>query len=397
MRVLAWLGVICLSAMGEAPTTAVVTGNTSFAFDLYHRLRIEPGNLFVSPYSLSTALALTYAGARGDTATQMADVLGFPADPAPVAAAVGDLQRQLGQTADAQGVQLSVANALWAQQDKTFLPAFLGAAQNAFEANVAQVDFMAEAETARNQINQWVAQQTQDKIQEILPSGSVDALTRLVLANAIYFKGAWTKPFDPGDTATKPFYPSAATEVAAPLMHKLDSVPYMETNTFQAVELPYTRGGFSMVILLPRDVDGTEALEEELSPELLSAVLAQMQAQDVDVFLPRFTLQSGFRLNDTLAEMGMPDAFTPGQADFSGMDGDRDLSVSGVFHKAWGEINEAGTEAAAATAVGVGITSVPVNPTPPAVFRADHPFTFLIRDTNTGSILFLGRLVDPTR
>ena len=388
------------SIFGSAPhaqsaqTQALVQGNTAFATQLYGQLRNTPGNLFFSPYSISTCLAMTYAGARGETETQMARVFHFPAGQAQVHSAFGELQRQLGEAAK-EGIELNIANALWAEKEPPLLPAFLQIATGEYQANVDQTDFRSSAEAARNQINQWVAQKTKDKIQEILPPGSVDAMTRMVLANAIYFKGTWFKQFEKNQTSSQPFHISSARQVQAPLMHHTDEVRYMEEDAFQAVELPYKGGELSMTVLLPKNVDGCSGLEAYLTPALLSRSLGQMRKQKVEIFLPRFKLESKFELKDVLAKMGMPDAFET-RADFSGMDGTRNLFISAVFHKAWGEVNEEGTEAAAATAVTIKRSALIKEPGPPPVFRADHPFIFLIRDIQSGSILFLGRLVDPT-
>ena len=384
------------ASAGLAQTESLVEGNTTFALNLYAQLKNTPGNLFFSPYSISTALAMTYAGARGETEQQMGRVLHFDADQQKLHASFGELQRQLGESGNRKGIELNIANALWAQKGHAFLPAFLEIANGEYSANVNQADFSTGAEAARIEVNGWVAQKTKDKIHDILPSGSLNALTRLVLVNAIYFKGAWTKPFAKAETLIQPFALSATRQVDAPLMHHFDEVRYLKNSDFQAVELPYSAGELAMLVVLPRQVDGCGQLEKQLTPALLSQSLGQMRWQKVEIFLPRFKLESGFNLVPTLAGMGMPDAFGP-QADFSGMDGTKLLSISGVFHKAWGEVNEEGTEAAAATAVAVGTRAVVRQPPPPPVFRADHPFIFLIRDTRSGSILFLGRLLDPTR
>lgn len=375
----------------------VVEGNTAFALDLYGRLKTNPGNLFFSPYSISTALAMTYGGARGETEKQMAQVLRFGVAQAEVHSCFSELQRQLSEAGKQQGIDLTVANALWAQKGHSFLPAFLKTVQNEYQANINQADFTTGAEAARARINAWVADQTKDKIRDVLPPGSLDAATRLVLANAIYFKGLWAVPYDKSATSPQTFYRSATSLARVPLMHHFDAVRYMEESDFQAVELPYKGGELSMVILLPRQIEGCGALEGRLSPSLISQSLGRMKQQRVEIFLPRFKLESNFDLSTTLSGMGMPSAFGP-QADFSGIDGTRQLYISGVFHKAWGEVNEEGTEAAAATVIGV-VASAAVRkpPPPPPVFRADHPFIFFVRDTRAGSLLFLGRLADPSR
>ncbi len=382
-----------LSALSDQ-SQSLVEGNTAFALDLYGQLKAKPGNLFFSPYSISTALAMTYAGARGDTEKQMARVFHFEKDPRLIHAGFGDLQQKLNETSQRGGIELSIANALWTQTGHQFQPDFVEIAKRKYQANLNQADFKTAAEAARSQINSWVAQKTKDKIPDILPSGSLNGLTRLVLANAIYFKGAWANPYDKAQTSVQPFHLSSDTQVDVQLMHHFENAKYMETTDFQAVELPYKSNELSMVILLPRKLNGCGELETQMVPALLSRTLDQMKQQKIEIFLPRFKLESSLDLNNTLAKMGMPDAFGP-KADFSGIDGTRLLSISGVLHKAWGEVNEEGTEAAAATAVTVATRAIIKPPPPPPVFRADHPFIFLIRDARDGSLLFLGRLANP--
>jgi serine protease inhibitor len=359
-------------------------------------LKSTPGNLFFSPYSISTCLAMTYAGARGDTEKQMAQVFRFTKDQAELHSSFGALQRDLREAEKQKGIELNIANALWAQSGHPFLAEFLKVAQTEYEANVNQADFKTQAGAVTEKINRWVAEKTKDKIQNILAPGSLDAATRLVLANAIYFKGIWSKPFDKAQTSPQPFHLSSSSQADVPLMHHLDNVKYTENGDFQAVELPYGSNQLSMAVFLPRAVDGCSQLENRLNPDLLSKTVTDMRKREVDIFLPRFKLESKFELNDPLSQMGMEDAFGP-KADFSGMDGTRLLYISAVIHKAWGEVNEEGTEAAAATVVGMRALSAAVKPAPPVVFRADHPFLFLIRETRSGSVLFLGRLADPSK
>ncbi|MGA2173462.1 MAG: serpin family protein [Verrucomicrobiota bacterium] len=382
-----------------AQTKSLVEGNTAFALDLYARLSGAPGNLFFSPYSISTALAMTYAGARGETETQMSRVLHFSKGEARLHSSFGELQRQLNDAQKQKGIQLDIANALWAQQGEPFLPAFLKIAKDDYQASVKQADFQTDADAVRREINRWVAQKTRDKIQDILPPGSVDSATALVLANAIYFKGLWGSPFEKAATSIQPFHLSASSHADALLMHRVGDVSYTGNDDFQAVELPYDGYELSMMILLPRQIDALGQLEKQLSPTFLARLDAQMPIQEVEIFLPKFKLESDFKLNDTLAKMGMPDAFIWRKADFSGLNGANDLFISGVFHKAWVEVTEGGTESAAATAVvmtrSTESVAKPPPPPPPPVFRADHPFLFLIRDTRSGSLLFVGRLADP--
>jgi serpin B len=402
---------ISIPSAGTAQVQTVVAGNTAFALNLYSQLATTPGNLFFSPYSISTCLAMLYAGASGNTEQQMSQVLGFGTNQQQVASLFSGLQAALATDQQTNAIELDIANALWTQQGFPFLTAFLATARNQYQANINQADFVNSSDAARQAINDWVAQETHDRIQNILAPGSLNSQTRLVLANAIYLLGVWTEAFAQTNTSTQPFYLSTNDEVEVPLMHQLSptgsglkfnymqNYPYgigntAPTNGFQAIELPYASNKVSMLILLPSQIDGLGQLEQQLSPAFLSNVLAQMEQQPVEVFLPRFTMASSFDLLTTLAAMGMPDASTPGLADFFGIDGKKDLYLSHLFHKAWGQVNEAGTEAAAAMIGVVGTTSVGGGE--PPVFRADHPFLFLIRDTQTGSVLFLGRLTNPS-
>ena len=374
----------------------LIEGNTAFALELYPKVERTPGNVFFSPYSVSSCLAIAYAGARGQTESQMAKVLHFSKAQEQLHSAFGALQRQLNEADTSSGIQLNIANALWAQQGHPFLPDFLNIAKGDYQANINQADFKTSANAALQEINRWVSQQTKDKIQNILPPGSLDAQTRLVLANAIYFKGVWAKKFEKAQTSAQPFHLLDGGKVDALLMHHADEVRYFEAGDFQAVELPYSSNELSMVILLPRKNDGCHPLESRLNPEFLSNSISEMKKQKVEIFLPRFKLESSFELKEPLVSLGMTDAFGP-KADFSGMDGSHLLSVSVIFHKAWGEVNEEGTEAAAATVAGIRATAVIKPVTPPPVFRADHPFIFLIRDTRSEALLFLGRLENPAK
>jgi serpin B len=399
---LTFLSFIVLSMPMAAPAQveSLVASNTAFALNLYAELATNTGNLFFSPYSISTCLAMLYAGASGNTEAQMAQVLGFGTNQQQFASLFGQLQVELEAEQETNAMELNIANALWTQEGYPFLPAFLETATNQYQASVNQADFTTQADAVTQTINNWVAEETQNKIQNILPPGSINGNTRLVLANAIYFLGVWTVSFEETNTSTQPFYLSSTNQVDAPLMHQpaaTNVYNYVDTGDLQAVELPYGSNQLmSMVILLPSQIDGLGQLEQQLSPTFLSNVLAQMSMRKVEIFLPRFTLASAlFDLKNTLAEMGMPDAFALGLADFSGIDGTTDLFVTHVFHKAWGEVNEQGTEAAAATVVTVGGGQMGGSLPPPA-FRADHPFIFFIRDTESDGILFLGRLANPS-
>ena len=380
---------------------SLVAGNTAFAFDLYARLQTNQGNLFFSPYSISTCLAMTYAGARGMTARQMSQVLHFNAAPTELPVPFSTLQKQLNLARQNPVMELDLANGLWGQKAHPFQPAFWQIARQLYEANVNQVDFRTQAEPARKDINAWVSRQTKNKITDLLPPGVLNADTRLVLVNAIYFKGRWTNPFNPTNTVNAPFSITPAHKIQAPLMHCETHCNYAEAEGLQLLELPYSNDGeaapaahLSMVVLLPKQLDGLKKLENSLTPAALNHWLDQARAQKVNVFLPKFKMTAQFSLAETLAAMGMSNPCSS-QADFSGIDGARDLFISAIVHKAYVDVNEEGTEAAAATGMVMSLSSAMPRPTP--VFRADHPFIFLIRDTQSGTILFLGRVTDPTK
>jgi len=396
LLVSAGVGLAVTTQAGQSD--ALVEGNTAFALDLYSHLRETPGNLFFSPCSISTCLGMTYAGARGNTENQMGRVLHFSQGQKGVHASFLELQQQLHDAEKETGVQLDIANALWTQKGEPFLPAFLKTATDDYQANVKQADFKTGADAVTAEINRWVVQKTHDRIQDILQPGDLDATTRIVLANAIYFKGAWASPFRVAATSTQTFHLSGQAQTDALLMGQIETVNYIENLDFQTVALPYASNQLEMVIMLPRQIEAIGELEKRLTPGFLADVLAKMEKRRVQVFLPKFKLAlPRYQLAKSLAKMGMPDAFGP-KGDFSGMNGDRGpnkLFVSEVIHKAWIEVKEEGTEAAAATVVPMMAGSAPAPSPPPAVFRADHPFIFLIRETRSGSLLFIGRMADP--
>jgi serpin B len=388
-----FLAATSVASAQPAATDVVVTANTRFAFDLYARLKTTDGNLFFSPYSISTCLAMTWAGARGDTESQMAGVLHFSTVQTGLHSQFASLQNQLNAVQEKKKVALNIANGLWAQQDHSFLPEFLKIATRDYAAKVEQVDFHTGAESTRKDINDWVSGKTADRIQNLIPPGALDSMTRLVLVNAIYFKGQWATQFKAGNTRPAPFKLAPGRTASAQFMNLTDNFRYAEADGLQLLELPYTGGDLSMVVLLPAETNSFKDFENSLSAEKLDQWLGQARSEKVDVFLPKFKLTQQFALADTLAAMGMTDAFSP-SADFSGMDGAHDLYISAVIHKAFVEVNEEGTEAAAATGVTVRAMAL-ARPMPEYVFRADHPFVFLIREVHSGSVLFLGRITEP--
>lgn len=375
-----------------ADLPALVPGNTQFALELYDRLRGREGNLFLSPYSISSALAMTYAGARGNTAQEMADVLGFALKGEVLHATFGALTGSLNEKGRQGSFELSVANALWGQKGYKFLDSFLDLNSKHYGAGLNNVDFERNTEGARQTINAWVEKETRDKITELIKQGVLSAATRLVLTNAIYFKGDWASQFEEKRTRDEAFNISVGKSVMVPMMHKTEEFGYMQADGFQALELPYEGDDLSMVVLLPREIEGLDAFEQSLAVESLNTWMAELSKQKVVVTLPRFKMTSEFGLAEILVAMGMKDAFSLKAADFSGMTGRRDLFIDAVVHKAYVDVNEEGTEAAAATGVVMKLTAVRDEP---PVFKADHPFMFLIRDTTSGSILFMGRVVNP--
>ena len=375
----------------------VVEGNSAFAFALYQALKGGEGNLFYSPYSISVALAMTYAGARGETARQMADALGFLLEQERLHPAFNWLDAELaarGEGArgkDGEGFRLNIINAIWGQKDYEFLTAFLDVLAQSYGAGLRILDFINETEKSRLTINDWVSDRTEGRIEDLIPQGVIDEWTRLVLTNAIYFNAAWQYPFDKKMTADGQFYLLGGGQVTVPMMKQVQFFGYAEGAGYQAVELPYDGDELSMVILLPAS-GNFEAFEEGLQAQQVSDIMSSLQPAHIALTMPRFEFDSQFSLKDALVGMGMRDAFSPDDADFSGMDGRTrhpKLFIENVVHKAFVAVDEAGTEAAAATAVIVGISSMP------GEITIDRPFIFLIRDIKTGAIIFIGRVMDP--
>jgi len=378
---------------------SLVEGNSAFAFDLYQALREEGGNLFYSPYSISPALAMTYAGARGQTAQQMADTLHFLLDQDRLHPAFNWLDTELAgrgegtKGKDGEGFKLNIVNAIWGQKGYEFLSGFLDILVENYGAGLRILDFIGETEKSRLIINEWVSNQTEGRIEDLIPQGEISVWTVLVLTNAIYFNAAWEHPFNEGMTADGQFYLLDGGHVKVPMMKQTESFGYADGKGYQAVELLYDGGELSMVILLPES-GKFEAFEETLNIQQVDSIISGLKPIEVALTMPQFEFESEFSLKDTLAEMGMPVAFSSA-ADFSGMTGTPDLYISQVIHKAFVSVDEAGTEAAAATAVIImrnGYT-----PSEPAVeVTLDRPFIFLIRDIETGAVLFVGRVMNPS-
>ena len=374
------------TAVASAPPAqeTLVQGNTAFAVELYRELGTKEGNLFFSPYSVSSALGMTYAGARGNTEKEMKDVLHFPLDQADLHPAFKKLKRKLNATAQKSGQKLNIANAL----------VLTGGDVSREFKNILKDDYDAEIfNGGLAAINGWVKKKTEGKIEKILEELDVNSVC--VLLNAIYFKGTWASPFEKNRTQDAPFKVSSSKRVTIPLMYQKDKFKILTEPDFQMVDIPYQGQNLSMVVLLPRAVEGLAGLEKQLSIQNLTGWLAKLDAGDAEeirLYLPKFKLETGYDLVAPCMKMGMKDAFELSRADFSGMGWRKgSLYISQIKHKAVVEVNEEGTEAAAATAVEMATKSMPFNPE----FRADHPFFFMIRDRLSGTILFMGRMVDP--
>jgi serpin B len=389
--------------------------DSTFAGHLYGQLSSRSGNLFFSPASIHLALAMAYAGARGDTAAEMQRALGVGPQSH---AAFADLLRNweklahpddpyAGRTADSPQMQkyreaelarrrivLNVVNRLWAQSGYPFRDEFLVLLRDQYRAPIAQVDFHRDPEAEREQINKWVSAKTEQKITELIARGIITPDTRLMITNAVYFKALWTSQFAREQTREETFFAEGKREVRVPLMRQISTFPLATFGGGQLVELPYAYGELVMDVVLPAERNGLADIERRFASGALRGWLDALKKARVDLTLPRFKMSSAFELETALGALGMRKAFTYREADFSGMDGTRELFISAVLHQAVVDVDEYGTEAAAATSIGVEVATTPPVEAP-VIFRADHPFLFLIRDAKSGAILFLGRVVNP--
>ena len=369
----------------------VVNANNQFALELYSKLdKSEQQNIFYSPYSISSALAMTYEGAGGKTAEEMKSVFHFPESNIlrPNFAAI---YKEINK--GDKEYELKTGNALWVQKNYPFLGEYTDTVEKYYGGKATNLDFINNAEESRQIINSFINDQTNDKIKDIIPQGALNDGTRLVLTNAIYFKGTWEWEFDKSDTREQDFKISP-TEIVKTQMMYMDPekaiINYTELEDLQILELPYKGEDISMLILLPKE--NLSLIESQLTAEKIKEYKSQMKETTLDaIYLPKFEFNSKYFMVDTLKELGMPTAFNPDEADFTGMTGNKDLYITEVIHQAYVKVDEKGTEAAAATAVVTGITSV----APQNIFRADHPFIFIIQERKTGNILFIGRVVDP--
>ncbi|MCX5667958.1 MAG: serpin family protein [Candidatus Omnitrophica bacterium] len=384
----------------EDSSISLARRNNVFALNLYAKLKDRDGNIFLSPYSISTALAMTYAGARGDTATQIAQVFHFESEQATNNVSFKRLQKSLNDAGAKGSFELNAVNALWAQKGYAFLPDYLKAVKEDYNAQARELDFKNAAEASRGIINTWVEDKTKNKIQDLIPQGVLTDLTRLVLTNAIYFKGKWESVFKKDMTKDAPFNLIDGTTCQAPMMNKTEEFLYGEDADAQVLSMPYQGNDLSMVVILPKEKDGLGRIEKDINIDRVENRLAAsgfLKMEAVIVSIPRFKITSEFELADTLGSMGMPNAFSESEADFSGMTGKKDLFIGAVIHKAFVDVSEEGTEAAAATAVVMMAMAAPGHPVKEIKFIVDHPFLYIIRDNNSGSILFMGRITNPLK
>jgi len=380
-----------LSFAQEFNQQEISVSNSLFCFDLYEKLKTEPGNLFFSPYSVSTALAMTYAGAKGNTASEMSKVLHFDS----VGESINQDFKDLSDSLVSTGCQLNVANALWLQKGESLLPDYVSLVDKFYGGGLNTVNFRGATEEARLTINHWVEGKTQDKIKELLKLHDITSETEFVLTNAIYFKGSWQNKFKDSLTKEESFDTISGRKITAKMMHIKANFPYAEDDDLQVLGLPYQGDRLSMLVFLPKVKQIISGIEEKLSYSEFKSWLNKLSGEDVQVAFPRFKFSARYMLADTLKELGMKEAFSAG-ADFSGITSKKDIFISKVIHQAFVEVDEAGTEAAAATAIPLMYAKMPTSQEP-KVFTADHPFIFVIYDKTTSSILFIGKVEDPSK
>ncbi len=407
MKMAALLAVFALSstlvAEEDPGMGAVAKGNNEFAVDLYQRLRAADGNLFLSPYSITSALAMCYAGARGNTEAEIAKALHFSLGQDKLHDAMGGLTTDLnnrvyeGQWDEdpdkgRKPFELVIANALWGQKGYPFRKEYFDLVGKAYGAGLTECDFKTDAEGARQTINDWVEGKTNQRIKDLIAEGLLTPDVRLVLTNAIYFKAAWAEAFRKEATKDEEFHVAGGKSAMVPMMHRQDHFRHLDGDGFHAIELPYLGEQATMVVLVPKEVDGLAALEAKLTAADLDAWIGKMAHHMIALGMPRFKTECSFQLTPELRAMGMKDALEYPAADFTGMSETKELYIGLVIHKSFVEVNEEGTEAAAATAVVMRAGGRPPEPVPLTI---DRPFLFLIRDAKTGAILFLGRILDP--
>ncbi len=366
-----------------------VNNNNKFSFELYTEIKTNPVNIIYSPFSISTALAMTYTGAKNNTLEEMSNTLYFDKDFNVHNNNFSTLQKNI--ISENKDVKINIANSLWAQQDYHFLDNFIEINKKYYNAGIQFTDFNGNIEQSRIKINNWVEKETNNKIKDLIKKKTLDNSTRLVLVNAIYFNGAWKSPFEKENNTEEIFYIFSKCETTATYMNKLITGKYYEDKLSRIVEIPYKNNIASMMIILPKKRYGIMDVEKAINEKKLNEYTEKFEYKKIQLSLPKFKFTSEFELSEQLSKMGMPNAFGSG-ADFSGMTGNKDLFIDKVIHKAFIEVNEKGTEAAAATAVTMRKTSATFET---VKVKIDHPFIFIIKDNKTGSILFSGRVLNP--
>lgn len=392
----------CLAtgAESEVDLCALVTNNSAFAIDLYGKLSAaEKGNIFLSPFSVSNSIAIAYAGARGATQTEIATALKFSLNHGEIIPVFGQLHSRLNQLQGNGNIRLDIANSIWPQKGYELLTEYKDLLKTDDTIVINSLDYGKDPEQAKETINKWVSQSTKNKISEIIPPNLLNAETRLIIANAIYFKADWEQKFKPSLTRDLEFFPSPGTSMKTRMMNLKASFNYTEVGPLQILEMPYVGNELSMVIILPKDIDGFRQVDKTLSAENIKIWKEQMVPTEIMVYIPKFEMTSTFFLAETLTSMGMVEAFSRQKADFTGISArtGQPLFLSSVIHKSFIEVSEEGSEASGATAI--DMTTMGHSPRTPKVnlpqFKADHPFLFIIQERQTGSILFIGRLLMP--
>ncbi|MDX9852974.1 MAG: serpin family protein [Tenuifilaceae bacterium] len=385
------LTLVSMLLIASASAQTASESVSAFTFQMYQKVaEKEKGNIFFSPYSISSAMAMTYVGAANETQNQIASTLHFTKDTKALATSMGGLHQSL-LSKNGKGLELSISNRVWVEQTYKVKCSYKRTLKKRFKTSFGKADFIGNFQSERVKINDAVATDTKSLIKDLIPQGGLSPITRLVLTNAIYFKGKWEKQFNPERTRKGDFYVDNSTTVSAQYMSSKEQYNYYEDETLMAVELPYSND-ITMLVILPAEGTTISDLGKTLNQQKYQAITSELYSDEVSLMLPKFKSEASLTLSNTLKEMGMPIAFTDA-ADFTGISNRNDLKITDVFHKAFIEVSEEGTEAAAATAVVVGVKSMPMTRT----FKANRPFIYIIRDTKTGTPLFIGRLMNPNR
>jgi len=379
-------------------SSETVNAANQFAFELYDQYKNTNDNVFFSPYSISSALEMTYEGARGATAGEIQSVFNFPADAQTRIGSFAKLYSEINPKNTTY--QLSTANALWAQKTYPFDANYAKTIETYYGGKNTNVDFVSATEASRQTINTWVSSKTNAKIPELFGKGTLDKSTRLVLTNAVYFKGKWNTPFQKEATQEKDFTTAAQSKIKISMMNRQDDFGYVETADYQTIELPYENNDLAMIVVLPKK-GKTELVEKNLSVSEFKKIKTSLKSTLTDIYLPKFKFNTEYNMNSALSSMGMPTAFDPDKADFTGMydksQANENLYIGLVIHKAYVDVNEEGTEAAVATGVGMKAATAVMDPAQPKIFNADHPFFFAIIHNQSESILFMGKVNNPAK